>query len=262
MEVTRYTTSKITATRWRSRRKSQAHFCASKVTQSGNGCFSIRPMFSWSTVLWWAALFWWRFSPFKCWISRKIIFQSLKKPCLRPIIEFVSSFRPLIAFRNGRIFYWCTSVSTLLMLIFLILVWFKKFWDYSRPHDDLDASQTIPPLNRSLKALYGFSFDIMSNAVWRTIIYLLVVFILVNVSLLNLVRNWAAWMFIIEISAVSKNSISITSSSLHLQVECSVEISNNNDPFEHRSYSSCFHSWVRLVIENCLIIMNHLEASL
>lgn len=77
------------------------------------------------------------------------------------------------------------------MLIFAIvpLVWFKKVWDYVKPVHDLDSSLTVPPKNRFVKALYEFSFDIMSNAVWRTLIYLFVVIILVVVSLLHLVRK-------------------------------------------------------------------------
>lgn len=89
---------------------------------------------------------------------------------------------------NGILFYWLTTVSTLMMLLFAILVWFKKAWDFIKPVHENDSSMTIPPQNRYLKALYDFSFDIMSHAVWRTIIYLNVVIILVTVSLLHLVR--------------------------------------------------------------------------
>jgi hypothetical protein len=91
--------------------------------------------------------------------------------------------------RNGSIFYWCTAMSTLLMFSFVPLVWFKKIWDYMKPVHDYDASLTVPPVNRILRKLYEFSFEIMSNAIFRTIIYLLVVVILVIVSLLHLVSR-------------------------------------------------------------------------
>lgn len=91
---------------------------------------------------------------------------------------------------NGILFYWCTIVSTLMMLTFATLIWFKKVWDFIKPVHENDASMTIPPENRYLKALYDFSFDIMSKAVWRTIIYLCITMILVTVSLLHLVRIW------------------------------------------------------------------------
>lgn len=90
---------------------------------------------------------------------------------------------------NGSLFYWCTTVSTLLIFALVPFVWFKKVWDFFRPSQEIDASKTIPPKNRALLALYEFSFDIMSNAVYRTLIYLFVVIILVVVSLLHLVRN-------------------------------------------------------------------------
>jgi hypothetical protein len=92
-------------------------------------------------------------------------------------------------FRNGNLFYWCTAVSTLMMFTFAFVVWFKKIWDLFMPSLESDASMAIPPGNRWLRALYGFSYDVMSNAVWRTVIYLFVVIILVIVSLLHLVRN-------------------------------------------------------------------------
>lgn len=75
------------------------------------------------------------------------------------------------------------------MIAFVILIWFKKLWDYFRPTQDTDASMTTPPDNRFLKRLYDFSFDIMSHAMWRMAIYVMVVIILVAVSLLHLVRN-------------------------------------------------------------------------
>lgn len=91
--------------------------------------------------------------------------------------------------RNGSLFYWCTAVATLVMFSFIPLVWFKKLWDYMKPVDDYDASLTVPPEKRIFKILYEFSFDIMSNAIARTIIYLLIVMILVTVSLLHLVSR-------------------------------------------------------------------------
>lgn len=90
---------------------------------------------------------------------------------------------------NGLLFYWCTTVSTLLIFALIPLVWFKKFWDYIKPPHETDASLATPPDNRYLKVLYEFSFDIMSKAVYRTLIYLLILSILVIVSLLHLVRN-------------------------------------------------------------------------
>lgn len=74
-----------------------------------------------------------------------------------------------------------------MMASFVVIVWFKKIWDYFKPLHEFDSSMTIPPRNRYLKALYEFSFDIMSNAVWRMAMYLFVVIILVVVSLLHLV---------------------------------------------------------------------------
>lgn len=78
-----------------------------------------------------------------------------------------------------------------MMFTFAFVVWFKKIWDYFRPALEADASMTKPPESRCLRALYEFSFDIMSNAIWRTVIYLLVVIVLVSVSLLHLVRNFS-----------------------------------------------------------------------
>lgn len=80
-------------------------------------------------------------------------------------------------------------MSTLLMFSFVPLVWFKKMWDYIKPVHEFDASLTVPPVNRIFKLLYKFSFDIMSKAVLRTIIYLVIVSILVIVSLLHLVSR-------------------------------------------------------------------------
>jgi hypothetical protein len=96
----------------------------------------------------------------------------------------------LLIFSNGSLFYWTTATTTLLLFAIVPLVWFKKIWDYVKPSHEFDASLTVPPKkNTYLRALYEFSFDIMSNAVWRTIIYLFIVIILVIVSLLHLVRN-------------------------------------------------------------------------
>lgn len=122
------------------------------------------------------------------------------------------------------------------MLTFVVLVWFKKVWDFVKPAtQEADASMTIPPENRYLKALYDFSFDIMSNALWRTIIFLLVVIILVVVSLLHLVRNSSS-------NAVESNYIN----SLCSQVECGVEFSNDDkDSLLDHAFSACLHSWVR-----------------
>lgn len=75
------------------------------------------------------------------------------------------------------------------MFAIVPFVWFKKIWDFFKPVHDADASMAIPPKNCILLALYGFSFDIMSNAIYRTLIYLFVVIILVVVSLLHLVRS-------------------------------------------------------------------------
>jgi hypothetical protein len=81
------------------------------------------------------------------------------------------------------------ALSTLLMFSVLPLVWFKKVWDFIKPLNDHDASLTVPPRNAIAKALYKCSFYIMSKAIWRTAIYLLVVSILVVVSLLHLVSR-------------------------------------------------------------------------
>lgn len=95
----------------------------------------------------------------------------------------------IAGFRKGSLFYWCTGVSTLLMISLVLLVWFKKIWDYVMPSHEADSNVTTPPANRILKALYDFSFDIMSNALGRTIMYTFVVIITVVASLIHLVRH-------------------------------------------------------------------------
>jgi hypothetical protein len=76
------------------------------------------------------------------------------------------------------------------MLSILPIVWFKKFWDFLKSENRInDVSIAIFPRNRYLKSIYDFSFDIMSNATLRIIIYLVNVLILVIVSLLHLVRD-------------------------------------------------------------------------
>lgn len=75
------------------------------------------------------------------------------------------------------------------MFSLVLLVWFKKIWDYIMPSHEADSNVTTPPANRILKALYDFSFDIMSNALGRTIMYLFVVIITVVASLIHLVRQ-------------------------------------------------------------------------
>lgn len=88
------------------------------------------------------------------------------------------------------------------MIAFVILIWFKKLWDYFRPTQDADVSMTTPPDNRFLKWIYDFSFEIMSHAVWRMAIYVMVVIILVSVSLLHLVRNKSNLFTLLLIAAV------------------------------------------------------------
>lgn len=51
-----------------------------------------------------------------------------------------------------------------------------------------DISKAFPPKQRTLKTIYDFSFDIMSIAWLRTVIYLVTVLLLVIVSILHLVR--------------------------------------------------------------------------
>lgn len=75
------------------------------------------------------------------------------------------------------------------MFSFLPLVWFKKAWDFIKPLNGFDSSMTIPPRSKIAKTLYKCSFYIMSKAIWRTVIYLLIVAILVVVSLLHLVSR-------------------------------------------------------------------------
>lgn len=144
---------------------------------------------------------------------------------------------------NGSLFYWCTTVSTLLIFALVPLVWFKKVWDFCRPSHETDASKTIPPKNRALLALYEFSFDIMSNAVYRTLIYLFVVIILVVVSLLHLVRNCSLLASQRVLCAIEQQKNAIKSSCLHSQVECSDEASGKHqESREHRL--PCLNSWV------------------
>lgn len=71
----------------------------------------------------------------------------------------------------------------------LVIIWFKKIWDVMAPVLDVDPTMIQPPASGFGRKLYGFSYNIMSSAVWRTIIYLLVVSILFTVSLLHLVRK-------------------------------------------------------------------------
>jgi len=137
--------------------------------------------------------------------------------------------------------YWNNSISIIVMFVFIPIVWFKKMWDYLRPVSDSDPSIVVPPRQRLLRGLYEFSFDIMSNAVWRTILYVLVVGILVNASLLHLVglphQNTLIELFTIFFSI------------LPAQIECSCsdyEL-NANDPTGMRFYPTCVNSWVMSV---------------
>ncbi|CRL06898.1 CLUMA_CG019587, isoform A [Clunio marinus] len=125
---------------------------------------------------------------------------------------------------NGILFYWCTTVSALLIIAIVPFVWFKKIWDFIKPVHDSDGSMVVPPRNRLLKALYDFSFDIMSNAYWRTAIYLVVVIVLTVVSLLHLVECY--------------------------EMEC--QDSKCNDNYEDYSkFSTCLNSWS---VTQCLVL--------
>lgn len=89
----------------------------------------------------------------------------------------------------GKFFYFYTTLSSLLMFLCVGIVWFKKIWDFLKPPNENDSSITVPPVKRICKALYEFSFDIMTSVVWRTTLYLFIVVTLVTVSLLHLVRD-------------------------------------------------------------------------
>lgn len=119
------------------------------------------------------------------------------------------------------------------MLLCGVLVWFKKIWDYFKPANENDTSLTVPPENRFFKALYEFSFDVMTSAVWRTLIYLFVVMTLVVVSLLHLVKD-----------NLIPVRITLKLICLCFQVECSEEYSSDDNDFDTRNYSSCIHAWV------------------
>lgn len=69
------------------------------------------------------------------------------------------------------------------------IIWFKKLWDYFSPVLESDSNTVVPPSNKFLQLTYNFSFNIMSNAMWRTFIYLLVVSVLVTVSMLHLIEE-------------------------------------------------------------------------
>lgn len=101
----------------------------------------------------------------------------------------------------------------------------------------LDISIAVPPQNRLLKSIYDFSFDVMSNALLRTLIYLVTVVMLVIVSILHLVRsNRIVW----NVIKLFYNFLLLIRSP---QVECSNEYSND----ELGSFSSCLNSWVILL---------------
>lgn len=92
-------------------------------------------------------------------------------------------------FYNSRLniaFYWYTFVSSFLMLILNAIIWFKKLWDFFSPVLECEPHMVNPPQNKILRRVYDFSFNIMSNAIWRTLIYLFVVMMLVTVSMLHL----------------------------------------------------------------------------
>lgn len=87
----------------------------------------------------------------------------------------------------STMFYVYTSISAVLMFAVLVIIWYKKIWDIFAPVLDADPTMIRPPDSRFNRKVYGFSYNIMSSAIWRTIIYLFVVTILFTVSLLHLV---------------------------------------------------------------------------
>lgn len=87
-------------------------------------------------------------------------------------------------------FFVYTSISAVLMFALVVIIWYKKIWDIFSPVLDADPTMIRPPNSSFNRKIYGFSYNIMSSAIWRTIIYLFVVSILFIVSLLHLVSDF------------------------------------------------------------------------
>jgi hypothetical protein len=148
-------------------------------------------------------------------------------------------------------FYWYASIASLLMFTVIAIIWFKKFWDVFAPVQDADSTMITPPQSKFLQNLYTFSYDIMSNAIWRTVMYLIVVIILVTVSILHLVSHKKVF---------GDNQMLVNLN--YSQIERCSDFSHERDSRGHGNttfdideiidlskyeYSSCLNSWVRLI---------------
>lgn len=151
-------------------------------------------------------------------------------------------------------FFVYTSISAVLMLGLLVIIWYKKIWDIFATVLDADPTMIRSPDSRFNRKIYGFSYNIMSSAFWRTIIYLFVVSILFVVSLLHLVSDF--------LQCYNMCRISHWFELLYLQIEgCSDYIretethGRKNVTYESKreilqEYPLCLNSWVRHTCES------------
>ena len=94
--------------------------------------------------------------------------------------------------RYGDIFWIVSGTSIIIVILFILIAWFRKIWIKYIPAlgdstDDDILDNNVEPQPVIFKILYNFSYTIMNNIIPRTVIYLIIVLLLIIVSLINLV---------------------------------------------------------------------------
>lgn len=79
-----------------------------------------------------------------------------------------------------------------ILLLFLVITWFKKMWILLTPINEDDPNLIELPANPVLKYLFNTSKNLMSNVVARMLIYSVAVCVLILSALIHLVRTPAS----------------------------------------------------------------------
>lgn len=157
-------------------------------------------------------------------------------------------------------FFVYTSISAVLMFGLLVIIWYKKIWDIFAQVLDSDPTMIRPPDSRFNRKIYGFSYNIMSSAIWRTIIYLFVVSILFTVSLLHLVSFNATTCAVILIDLICFIYLQIEGCNDYIR-EVEESGRSNHSYFDDvpntNHYPLCLNSWVRLHLHVKVKVLSH-----
>ncbi|KAL7049608.1 hypothetical protein ACKWTF_003787 [Chironomus riparius] len=132
----------------------------------------------------------------------------------------------------SAMFFVYTSISAILMFALVVIIWYKKIWDIFSPVLDADPTMIRTPDSSFNRKIYGFSYNIMSSAIWRTIIYLFVVSILFVVSLLHLIEGCSD--YIKEAETQERSNVSY-----------------HDDSIFTDDYPLCLNSWS---VTHCIVL--------